>query len=232
MSVASDLFGREVLMRVWPLVFEEMPTPVELQIVQAVSKGEGGYGLATYRLLQVEPGPGYGSVIGESQQTNNWGASQHGSPVNGACGPDAFMATDSSPNRVTEDNPKGYYYACFRRFATPDLGCEAYLKILLSGSKAHPRQAVREAAFTGSADEVARAMYESHYFEGFGATPEDRIRHYADAIEKNAATIAKNLGEPMMVVRGERSVLSRGIGFGELLVLGGGLYALWRGLSS
>lgn len=214
MSLATEQNARATLAHVWSLLFETAPTQAELQLVQAVSKGEGGYGLATYQLLQVEPGENYGKVIGSTQQTNNWGAVQAGEAVNGVCDPaTSFMATDSSPNRRTAENPKGLYYACFRRYATPELGCESFLRTLLIGSKTFPRGGVRDAVATGSADEVARAMYESHYYEGFGSTVEDRIGHYADAIAKNAASIATTLGEPLLVTRGSGGFGGDGFGF-------------------
>jgi hypothetical protein len=231
-SLASEQNAREILAHVWGLLFETPPTQAELQLVQAVSKGEGGYGLATYQLLQVEPGEGYGTVIGTTSQTNNWGAVQAGEAVNGVCDPaTSFMATDSSPNRKTAENPKGLYYACFRRYATPELGCESFLKTLLIGSKTFPRGSVRDAVASGSADEVARAMYETHYYEGFGATAEERIGHYADAIAKNAASIASALGEPLLVTRGEGLLGGGGgLGFFGACVGIGGLYLLWKGL--
>ncbi len=228
MSLASEQNARSILEHVWGLLFETPPTQAELQMVQAVSKGEGGYGLATYQLLQVEPGEGYGTVIGSSQQTNNWGAVQAGNPP---CDPNtSFMATDSSPNRKTAENPKGLYYACFKRYQTPELGCESFLRTLLIGSSTFPRHDVKAAVASGSADEVARAMYESHYYEGFGATEADRIGHYADAIAKNAASIASALGEPLFVTRGEGLLGGGGLGFFGACVGIGGLYLIWKGL--
>lgn len=229
MSQANDIFGREVLERVWPSVLGEAPTPTELQVVQAVSLGEGGYGLATYRLLDIAPGPNYGQVIGETPRSNNWGAVQAGSPP---CDPSrSFEATDSSPARRTEDNPAGYYQACFRRYETEDEGCASFLRTLLVGSKAFDRSAVREAARGGSADEVAAAMHASHYFEGFGATVSERVDHYADAIEKNAASIARNLGEPMYVFRGWTGGLAGGRPLAGPILALGAAYLLWRGLT-
>ena len=232
MSTASnDAFGRDVLQRTWPQTLGDVPDQRELQLVQAVSRGEGGYGLASYALLDIEPGPNYGAVIGSSTQTNNWGATQAGSPP---CDPaTSFMATDTSPNRKTAENPKGYYNACFRRNPTPEAGCASFLKILLVGSSSHPRQGVREAVRTGSADEVARAMHASGYYEGFGATVEDRITNYANAIAKNAERIAVNLGEPLLVTRGEGGFFSPGPAGGRIvglaMLLGAG-YLVWRGV--
>jgi len=197
MTAAGDTFGRDVLERVWPTLFGDAPTLVERQAVQAVSRGEGGYGRAPYRLLSIPDG----AVISTVSDSNNWGATQcgHGAP----CGATCFEATDTSPNKKTPDNPKGYYNTCFNRHATPDDGCASYLKTLLV-----KRPSVREAVKTGDADAIAAAMHATHYFEGFGATVEERIANYAKAIESNASELAASLGEALEVRRGGGGVPS------------------------
>src|SRR5262249_10090465 len=94
-------FGRRVLAAVWPAVLGEEPTVTELQIVAAISLGEGGYGRATYNLRSIPDG----ALLSMVSDSNNWGAVQAGKPP---CRSDAFMATDTSPRLITQDNPRGY----------------------------------------------------------------------------------------------------------------------------
>ena len=224
---STDAFGRATLAAVWPTVLGETPSALELQAVQAVSRGEGLYGRATYKLLSIPDG----ALIATVNDSNNWGAVQAGHPP---CDPaSSFVATDSSPRLQNAENPKGYYNICFRRHATPEEGAANYLRTLLVH---HGRSVVRTAVRTGSAQAIAQAMHDTGYYEGFGPTVFDRIKRYADGIFKNAGDIAANLKEPRLVTRnhgaaaattGRVSANAIAVGLGVAV----GALLLWKGTS-
>jgi len=173
----SDLFGRQALSEAWHQVFGEFPSLAEIQLAQAVARGESNYGQASFKNLQT----------GESQVINNWGAVQSGRPP---CGPDGFEATDHH----ADGSP---YQACFRRYATAAEGAAHFLKVLClqHGRDSAPTD-VREALASGNVDAVAHRMHESGYFE----LAEEK---YANAIWRNVQAIAQNLGEPLAAFRGD-----------------------------
>lgn len=141
MSFQFHAFGREKLTNAWIELFGEAPQLHEIQIVQAVALGEGGYGQAKYK----------NQVTGETAVINNWGATQcgHGPP----CGPNCFEVTDHHADGSA-------FNWCYHRFATPEEGARSYLKILLLN-----RPGVRATLPQASTDAFVRAMKESRYFE-------------------------------------------------------------------
>jgi hypothetical protein len=167
--------ARSILLASWRAVFGADPAPTDLQAALAIARHETGWG--TYK-------PFAGS--------HNWGAVQCCKPdASGECPPGSFLAKDSSPTDSGGSRP---YEICFKSYPDDAAGSRHYLEIL-----AQKRPAVRRALGTGSAVAIAEAMYDSHYFDGFGKTREARIRGYATAIERNARTIAPALGEPLLV---------------------------------
>jgi hypothetical protein len=224
---AGHAFGRDKLLAVWPSVLGGAPSVRARQLVQAVSAGEGGYGLATYRRLSIPEGV----TIGTTSDSNNWGAVQCGTKL--PCSPSCFVATDSSPRLITDANPRGLYDSCYRRHATPEEGAAAYLKTLVAN-----RAGVRAILESGSATSMARAMFESGYYEGYGPTKEARIANYAKGIMYNATNLSKALGEPLLVSLPESSSVpapgssasaSGGAGAVALVAIGLGVVLWARG---
>ncbi len=167
--------ARATLLAAWRALFGAEPTPAELQTALAIARHETGWG--AYK-------PFGGS--------HNWGAVQCCKPdASGQCPPGSFLAKDSSPTDAGGSVP---YAICFKSYPDDEAGARHFLEIL-----AVKRPAVRRALPTGSAVRVAEAMYDSHYFEGFGKTREARIQGYATAVERNARAVASALGEPLLV---------------------------------
>lgn len=114
--------------------------------------------------------------------SRNWGALQ--STDGTGC-----AATDTHPTASGASVP---YAARFRVYDTDDAGAADFLRVLLRGG-------VSAALAAGDAQAIAAAMHANGYFEGFGATVEDRIRNYASAIAKNARAVAAGNAEPLVV---------------------------------
>ncbi len=120
----------------------------------------------------------YGSAFGTD--VNNWGAMQasHGPP----CGDGSVEVKDHHANGTP-------YQWCYTRWSTPVDGATALAKRLLG------RPGILQAVDTGSAYDMAEAMYKTGYYEGRG-TPEQAILGYAKTIHSQIVEIAKNTGEP------------------------------------
>lgn len=110
----------------------------------------------------------------------NYGAMQCGArPDGGICPEGCFPAGDSSP--VT-----GAYLACFQVHPTEEAGAQAFVRLV-----AVSRPGIAAALPSGNAQQLAEAMYAARYFEGHGATVEERIAGYAVALERNARLNAR-----------------------------------------
>ncbi len=173
----TDQFGRQALSEAWNQVFGDFPTLAEIQLVQAVARGESNYGQAPFRNLQT----------GESAVLNNWGAIQSGRVP---CGPDGFEATDHHADGTP-------YQVCFRRYPSAAAGAAHFLKVLLVD-----RPSVREAIATGSVDATAEHMHATHYFELAAEKYADAIWNNANAIARNlgeplAVHRGGGLGDPL-----------------------------------
>lgn len=176
------------------------PSILQRQVVQAVAMHETAYGNGWH-------GAGEGS--------HNWGAVQAGLPP---CGDNAFQQGDSIPQDTGGSQP---YQACFKVYADDVAGAQDVVRLL---TKQMPL--VYAAMNTGDFWDIAAAMYDSHYFGGFGnqqdalaagfATPREfRIWGYANALYKCAQEIAAGNNEPLMLT------LSRGgSSFGTLFAKG------------
>lgn len=143
-------------------------SPVVVQGLAAISRHETGF--SRYR-------PFYKAATVDEPEWFAWnfGAMQCGArPDGGACPEGCFPAGDTSP--VT-----GAYLACFQAHATPEAGAAAFVRLV-----AVSRPGIAAALETGNARAIAEAMYEAKYYEGHGATVEDRIAGYAVALERNA----------------------------------------------
>ena len=180
MSTAFHQFGRDHLTNAWVSRFGRDPELHEIQLVQAVALGEGGYGQAAYKNAQT----------GETAVLNNWGATQckHGPP----CGDSCFEVTD----RHADGSP---YQWCYNRYATPSEGAAAYLGIL---QKIVDRS---DAGFFGalssaSVDTFVRSMKEGGYFEL-------ALAKYQANVWKHVQSIASAMGEGLAVQKEEGSVV-------------------------
>lgn len=208
---------REILAAAWPTVPGLPPvSPAALQMVQAIANFEGGAGVGCWSRC-----PGV---------CHNWGALQHpGSPVthDGStpdCPPGSAPCTDSHPNADGTSTPYG---VCFETYPDRQAGAADYLRVLLI------RHGGAAKVGSGDAYAMAEVMYRNRYFGGFGATPEERIGHYADAIATQAASIAPALGEPVMVERGPKggAALSLGpVDIGTGLAVAGLTLVAWAAL--
>lgn len=124
--------------------------------------------------------------------SHNWGAIQHKCPP---CQPSVtaepgkhgcFTYRDSTPQ---SDGTSKSYAVCFRTWVSDEEGVEALVRTVYSAR----RKAVLEAAKTGNVWGFSAAMYDTGYFQGFGATREARISHHADSMRRIVAAIEKAL---------------------------------------
>jgi hypothetical protein len=136
------------------------------QAVQAVALIESSYG-------QGWKPPGNGS--------NNTGAVQ--CP---GCGDNCFEYVDSHPN---PDGSSTKYRVCFKRYAS-----------LVDGLRDQIMYEFRlpetlDACMEGNLYGVSFGMHKSGYYEGFGATKEERIMNHYNAMKKAVVAIAAGCNE-------------------------------------
>lgn len=81
-------------------------------------------------------------------------------------------------------NTKGPYFVWFWAFESDAAAAERFLVALVK-----QRAGVRAVLAAGTAEDVARAMYASHYYGGVSEDPEVNIQTYARAIRSNAGPI-------------------------------------------
>lgn len=99
-----------------------------------------------------------------------------------AAGPNESLHRDSSPGR-------GPFFAWFWSFPTAAQAAKKFLEVLVG-----VRAGVRSIIDRASPDELARAMFESHYYEGFHKDdPEANIRDYATAVRRARSAIEAGL---------------------------------------
>jgi len=137
-------------------------------------------------------------------------------------GANESLHRDSSPGR-------GPFFAWFWSFPTAAQAAKKFLEVLVGG-----RSGVRAIIDQASPDELARAMFASHYYEGFHKDdPEANIRDYATAIRRARAAIETGLRAstpnappqappvgPSPSAGGQGSSSFAGAGFAALAVLG------------
>lgn len=111
--------------------------------------------------------------------SRNWGAVQRGRPP---CPAGTCEYTDTSPQ---PDGTSVPYQACFRMYSSDVEGAEHMIRVM--------RRAIVEARTPA---ELARRLYEQGYYEGWGTTPEARVRAATRRIEDLTRRVAKALGEP------------------------------------
>lgn len=166
------------------------PTYEQVLFVQAIALLESGYGAGW-------KGDGVGSW--------NMGAVQAGSPP---CDPaTSFLYTDSHPN---SDGTSTKYEWCYRKYPTPEAGMQAVANILYNQMKVVP----------SSIEAVSTQMYDKHYYEGFGATREERIAGHVKALTRGLERITTKLNEPMPPATDADVTETTDSGTGVLLGLG------------
>jgi hypothetical protein len=163
-SAAMHRVARETASEAFRSVVGIEPTSNELRVLEAVSLHETTFGHGW-------KGEGVGSY--------NMGAIQADKAWTG----ETFTYTDSKP---TDTGAQIRYEQAFRKYPNAlagwkDLVRELYVR----------RSSVRRAAQSGDPLAVAKAMYMTQYYGGFGATAEQRIRGYAQALADSLLEINK-----------------------------------------
>lgn len=129
-------YGRDAFLQAWPDILAEAatsqypevvalgaqggPTLAELQIIGGNARLESGYGKGEYKLLDHATG----QTLDTSGNIFNFGAVQGGDPAQGT----GFLATDTSPLKVTADNPHGYYDHSYRKYASAAEGAKSMIR--------------------------------------------------------------------------------------------------------
>lgn len=174
------------------------PTLLEVQFVQAVALLESSYGAGWKK-------DGVGSW--------NMGAVQAGKPP---CDPaTSFLYTDSHPQ---DDGSSVQYEWCYRKYPNPEAGMQHVAQILYNQMGIEPT----------SIEAVSTQMYDKHYYEGFGATREERIAKHIGVLNAGLEKITAALDEPMPpystddeTAGGDDTGILMFFGAGAVLLVGG-----------
>ena len=159
----------------------EYCSPQVVQGIAAVAHHETGFG--TYFPFAKKDG----------FVSHNWGAQQCSTIAKaGQCPAGCFPATDTSPTATGASIP---YLACFQVNATEQAGALSLTRLLTV-----QRPGIAAALPSGDAQVIAQAMRDARYYEGFGATQEERVKNYAVALERNAKINAKQAGVTNLVL--------------------------------
>jgi len=121
-------------------------------------------------------------LYGSGRAKNNWGSVQCGKGP--PCPDNCIELTDSHANGEK-------YQWCYQVYATPEDGCGHLVRLLTVY-----RPTTLAALKTGDAYLIAKTMRDTKYFE-------TSIANYQKAIYDNAKTIAKSLGETLMISMGD-----------------------------
>jgi hypothetical protein len=136
--------------------------------------------LAGIGLIESHYGDGFGDK-------NNIGAVQKGKGWTG----ETFIYTDTHPNA---DGTSTKYETEFRKYPTRQAGWEDFA---LEAYSVHGRSSVRAAAKANDWAGVSRALHDTGYYEGFGATVEERIAHHVKALTDAINSADKAIGNMM-----------------------------------
>lgn len=115
---------------------------------------------------------------GDGKGSFNIGAIHRGGNWQG----ETFLQTDTRPD---SSGNSVEYVAEFRKYASP---VDGWADLATNAFVANDRARVRAAAANDDWYGVSQGLYQTGYYEGFGATPEERIGHHYDALR---AAIAK-----------------------------------------
>lgn len=200
--------AQALITTVYTAMHGRAPTVRERHTIGAVSAHETYYG-------QAAPFGG----------TFNMGAVQLSKPgPDGMCPVGSFLHKDSYP---TSDRGNISYAVCFRTYPDETAGMRHLVKLLTLD-----RPNVWKVLDSGDATEIARQMYRSHYFGGFGKTEDERIAGYAKALDRRGAQIGQATGEGQQVRivpggTGAAPGASSSSGGGWLLAAGVGVLLFW-----
>lgn len=151
-----------------------------VQAIAAIARHETGFG--TYKPFAR---PGF--------ESNNWGAQQCGVTAKaGLCPPGCFPATDTSPTATGANIP---YTACFLVHPDERTGARSLTKLLTVS-----RPGIAASLSTGDTQQIAQAMRDAYYYEGFGRTQAERVANYATALQRNATLNAQQAGRELALV--------------------------------
>lgn len=173
--------ARGVVLRAFREVFGRPPNEGEAQAAQLVGWLESHYGRGWRS-------SGVGS--------NNWGAIQ-GGIASGSCSPNTpppvcapgagFLHGDTQPQ---PDGSSKHYMCCYRVYPTEEAGAADLIRVMYGGK----RERVRQAAARGDLEGVSREMYDTGYYQGFGATREQRIAGHHKRMKRDLPRIAEAAG--------------------------------------
>ena len=151
-----------------------------VQGVAAIARHETGFG--TYKPFAR---PGFAS--------HNWGAQQCSVVAKaGACPSGCFPATDTSPTATGASIP---YLACFLVNPDEQAGARSLTRLVTV-----QRPGIAAALATGDTQQIAQAMRDARYYEGFGKTQVERVANYAAALQRNATLNAQQAGVELALV--------------------------------
>lgn len=190
-------WAREVIRQAFRQTMGHDGSLAALQAAQAVGMRESSYGRGW-------KAPGQGS--------HNWGAVQSGRPP---CGPGSFDYTDTHPTK----SGSVPYPICFRSYPSDVDGAADMIRHLYV-----KRPKVAAAVRSGRLERFSGAMYDEHYYEGFGPDRAARVRNHMKWIGSALEKISKALGEPIALNGPPSGGSGGGLALGALL-LGGLLLA-------
>jgi hypothetical protein len=157
-----------IVRQAWAAVFGVPASDSEAAYTQAVAWFENQYGRAGQ----------FGPLAAAGQF--NWGSLHAaGTPPNCPAG----SAPGSDVGKV-----------CFRVFPTDVAAAGAFVRELAQNPK-YNRAKVR-AAMAGSPEDVAQAMFDTHYYQGAGATDAIKVQNYANGIRSALKTIGQGGAVP------------------------------------
>lgn len=163
--------ARVLILAAFATRFGRQATRPEAQCVQAVGELESGY--ASYW----HP-PGVDS--------NNWGAIQGSGPAG------AFQYVDTHPN---PDGTSTQYATTFAKYHSMAEGAEYLVRTVYQ--IANRDKLVLPAATAGDTLGFSTGLHKTVYYEGYGATVQERIEHHHRAVLDACTAQAHSLGEPM-----------------------------------
>ncbi len=179
----------EIVKEAFRRVFGRLPTRAERQLLQAVAWLETGYG-------QHWDNRGAGS--------NNWGAIQATKIWTGK----TFAYVDTRPN---DDGTSTPYDQLFRAYDSAADGAADLAKVVFTGGRNPPLGMrdkvshvygargllVLEPAKRGDAEGFSSGLYDTVYYQGFGRTREERIKHHLLAVNNACNKMALEIKEPL-----------------------------------
>lgn len=184
---------RAAILAAWNGVTGEDPSLAELQITQANGKLESGGGRASYKLLDHATG----QVLATSGTIWNVGAVQGGNPADGT----GFLATDTSPLKVTADNPHGYYDHSYRVFPNAAAGWAEMIKQMTTRRPAS-WALMKQGDLDAWAEQMHAAPGKKDPISGVPGYFEQAPSQRASGIASRIADIAFTLNEPIAAKRG------------------------------